>query len=172
MAAQDAWAVLAEFNFADEADAPSPLSEGELAAIVDHVLAAEGVSVPCAVSLTLVSDAEMRALNAEWRGVDAPTDVLSLECERPEEAVGLCELGDIVLAPAFVAAQAPRFGNTPAQEACLLTIHATLHLLGYDHLADDEAERMEALEDGYLAELSAEATGGRLTRHDDEGGPA
>jgi len=157
--------LLAEFDVVDEASVPCPLSEDELARTIEHVLAREGVRVPCALSYTLVDDERMAELNAAWRGQDRPTDVLSLECERPDEAVGLCELGDIVLAPAYVRAQAPAFGNSAADECRLLTIHATLHLLGYDHLEDDEAELMERTEDAYLAELSPEACGGRLTRH-------
>ena len=157
--------LLAEFDVVDEAATPCPLSEQELADTIAYVLEHEGVQVPCALSLTLVDDERMAELNAEWRGQERPTDVLSLECERPDEAVGLCELGDIILAPAYVREQAPQFGNSAADECRLLTIHATLHLLGYDHIVDEEAQVMERLEDAYLAELSPAARGGRLTRH-------
>lgn len=157
--------MLAEFDYSCETEG-SPLSEGQLSRLCAFVLEKEQVDVPCAVSLTLVDDERMAELNHEWRGVDRATDVLSLECERPDEAVGLCELGDIVLAPAFIAAQAPHFGNSAAGEMCLLVIHGMLHLLGYDHLEDAEAEVMEAREDALLAEFTdGEAVGGTVTRH-------
>ena len=87
--------------------------------------------------------------------MDRATDVLSLECERPDDpdlAEGEpCELGDIVLAPAYIARQAAAFGTTPADESRLLLVHGLLHLLGYDHIEDDEAEVMEAREDELVA---------------------
>ena len=160
--------MLAEFDFTSDVES-SPLGEDDLRELCAFVLEQEQVAVPCAVSVTLVDDQRIRELNAEWRGVDRATDVISLECERPEDAVGLCELGDIVLAPAFITRQAPHFGNTPAGEMCLLTIHGMLHLLGYDHLVEDEALVMEAREDALLASFSAgEAKGGRITRHTPE----
>lgn len=148
----------------------------EVASVVASVLAHEGVARPCAVSVSLVGDARMRELNLEWRGVDAATDVLSLECERPDDpdlAPGEpCELGDIVLAPAFVAAQATRFSTTPADECRLLLVHATLHLLGHDHLDDESAEAMEALEDEILRGVPTDGTMDHvaITRHRTEEG--
>ena len=113
----------------------------------------------------------IRELNAEWRGRDVATDVISLECERPDDpdlAPGEpCELGDIVLAPDYIARQAARFGTTAADEFRLLLVHGTLHLLGYDHLEDDEAEVMEAREDALLALLPHDGATRpvTLTRH-------
>ncbi len=70
---------------------------------------------PCYVSVTLVDDDEMRENNIEWRDVDAATDVISLECERPDDP-DLAEdepmrVGDILLAPDYIARQAARFGT-------------------------------------------------------------
>jgi probable rRNA maturation factor len=146
----------------------------ELQAIADTVLEQEGVDRPCFLSLSVVSDERMRELNAQWRGIDAPTDVLSLECERPDDpdlAPGEpCELGDVVLAPAYIERQAASFGTTAADETRLLFVHAILHLMGYDHLEDDEAELMEAREDELVAMLATDADlkGVRVTRHEDE----
>ena len=64
------------------------------------------------------------------------------------------ELGDIILAPGQIARQAPGFGNTPADECRLMLVHGMLHLLGYDHIEDDEAEVMEAREDELLRKLA------------------
>ena len=148
-----------------------PISEEELSRIADIVLAEEGVTRMCYLSVSVVDDDEMRDLNLEWRDKDAVTDVISLECERPDDPDLAddepCELGDIVLAPAYIARQASRFGTTPANECRLLFVHGILHLLGYDHLEDDEAEVMEAREDELLAIACAGAgvTGHTLTRH-------
>ena len=88
-------------------DIDCALTEDELFEAAEIVLDEEGVERPCGVSLSIVADEHMHALNHEWRGIDSCTDVLSLECERPDDpdlAPGEpCELGDIVLAPAYIA---------------------------------------------------------------------
>ncbi|RRF90343.1 MAG: rRNA maturation RNase YbeY [Coriobacteriaceae bacterium] len=151
----------------------SPVSEQEIREDIDLVLASEGVERPCMVSVSIVSDERMHELNLQWRGMDRPTDVLSLECERPDDpdlAPGEpCELGDIVLAPDYIARQAKGFGTTPADECRLLLVHGTLHLLGYDHLKDEEAEVMEAREDELLAKIKTDHAIDHvtLTRHRD-----
>ena len=149
------------------------LEEAELSRVFDLVLAEEGVARPCRVSVSVVGERSMRELNRDWRGVDAPTDVISLECERPDDpdlAPGeACELGDIAMAPAVLAVQAARFGTTPANETRLMAIHSLLHLLGYDHVEEDEARIMEAREDELLALACGEDLGHvALTRHADD----
>ena len=101
-----------------------------------------------AVEVLLADDAAIRALNARWRGKDAPTNVLSFPAP-PEMGY----LGDIVLAYETVAAEAHAQGKTLAAHAAHLLTHGLLHLLGYDHEADDDAERMEARERVILAAL-------------------
>ena len=151
-----------------------PLGEEELEAICESVLASEGVTRPCYVSVSLVDDEEMRELNLEWRDVDAVTDVISLECERPDDPDLAddepCELGDIVLAPGFVAAQATSFGTTFADECRLLFVHGLLHLRGYDHMEQDEALGMQAREEAILAAIPTDGTLTNvvLTRHREE----
>ncbi len=158
-----------DLDFGDGVTAP--VGEGELEAICDLVLAEEGVRRSCMVSVSVVSDGRMRELNREWRGQDCVTDVLSLECERPDDP-GLapgepCELGDIVLAPSYIARQAHGFGTTERDEFCLLLVHGMLHLLGYDHLEDGEAEVMEAREDQILLKVGTDRPVEHvtLTRH-------
>ena len=147
------------------------MGEDEIREDCDFVLASEGVERPCMVSVSVVGNERMRELNAEWRDQDRATDVLSLECERPDDedlAPGEpCELGDIVLAPAYIERQAKGFGTTPADEFRLLLVHGMLHLLGYDHLEDDEAEAMEAREDELLAHIRTDRAIDHvtLTRH-------
>lgn len=163
-----------ELDLAADEGVGCALTDRELFETVALVLREEGVGRPCGVSLSLVGDGRMRELNQEWRGIDRPTDVLSLECERPDDADLApgepCELGDIVLAPAYIARQAASFGTTAADETRLLVVHGVLHLLGYDHLEDEEAEAMEAREDELVAMLATDADlgGVRITRH--EGG--
>ena len=162
-----------DMNLYLEPGAELAIDERELARVFDLVLSEEGVGRTCCVSVSVLGERSMQELNAQWRGVEAPTDVISLECERPDDP-GLspdepCELGDIAMAPAVLSAQSSRFGTTPADETRLMAIHSLLHLLGYDHIEEADALVMEAREDELLAlacghELCHVAT----TRHDDD----
>ena len=163
-----------EYDLFVEEGVSCALAQGELRAACDAVLAHEGVGRPCSVSVSVVGEPRMREINAEWRDVDAATDVISIECERPDDpslAPGEpCELGDIVIAPDYIARQAAAFGTTPADETRLMLVHGMLHLLGHDHLDDASAEAMEALEEEVLAGLPTDGTIDRvvLTRHREE----
>lgn len=104
------------------------------------------------ISVRLTGDDEVRALNAEWRGKDKPTNVLSFPMMETRE-IGQANvagpellLGDIVLARGVCAAEAAEKGVSVEQHATHLLVHGTLHLLGYDHHEDGEAEDMEARE--------------------------
>ena len=144
----------------NDAELDTLLGQDELEHICAFVLKAEGVDRAVEISLSYVDEEEMHGLNREWRGIDRTTDVLSFECDSPfdEElpADEPVELGDIILAPEVIARQAPGFGNSPADECRLMLVHGMLHLLGYDHIADDEAEVMEAREDAILRDLALE----------------
>lgn len=161
-----------ELDLALDEGVTCALSEQELFDTVALVLGEEGVERPCGLSLSIVTDERMHQLNLEWRDVDRVTDVISLECERPDDpdlAPGEpCELGDILLAPDYIARQAASFGTTPADETRLLLVHGTLHLLGYDHLEEDEAQAMEAREDELVGLLATDGdlAGVRVTRHE------
>lgn len=156
-------------------DVTPALDEAEATRLVALVLEDRGVERPCMASLSFVDDASIAELNGRWRGVEAPTDVLSFETERPWDpdlAPGEpCELGDIVIAPAFVAAQAASFGTTPADETRLMLVHGTLHLLGYDHMEEGDAREMQAVEDALLARMGGDGTltEAVLTRHRGDG---
>lgn len=142
----------------NDAELPMLITLEEINAIAAHVLQAEGVAREVEISVSYVDEEEMHGLNREWRGIDRTTDVLSFECDSAFDedipADEILELGDIILAPQVIARQAPGFGNEPADECRLMLVHGLLHLLGYDHIEDDEAEEMEAREDALLRELA------------------
>ncbi len=147
-----------ELAYREASATPLAVGEGEVARLAELVLAGEGVERPCELSLLVVDDDEMAALNAELRGVDAPTDVISVELERPDEdplSSEPCLLGDLVLDPALIARQAEEFRTTPADETRLLVVHGILHLLGYDHEDPEDRARMEAIQ-GPLVETATE----------------
>ncbi|MEM1381436.1 MAG: rRNA maturation RNase YbeY [Pseudomonadota bacterium] len=99
------------------------------------------------VTALFTDDETVRALNAEWRGKDKPTNVLSFPAEPmpglPEEAQ---PLGDLALALEMCTREASEKGISFHDHAAHLLVHGLLHLLGYDHIEDGEAETMESLE--------------------------
>ena len=104
------------------------------------------------VSLVLTDDAEQRILNRDWRGIDKSTNVLSFPQIEPFAPVsGL--LGDIILARETLSREAEEQGVTFDDHFTHLVVHGFLHLLGYDHMDDDEALAMESLETQILASL-------------------
>jgi probable rRNA maturation factor len=114
---------------------------------------------PIELSVRLAGDAEVRSLNAQWRGKDSPTNVLSFPMIEAEDltyanvAGPELLLGDIILAHGVCRSEAADKGVPIEQHASHLIVHGTLHLLGYDHQSDREAQNMEALEVRALARL-------------------
>jgi probable rRNA maturation factor len=104
------------------------------------------------LSIVLTSDAEQRQLNKEWRGIDKPTNVLSFPQIAPFGPVAGI-LGDIVLARETLEREAGELEKPFAHHFTHLVVHGFLHILGYDHVAEDEALRMEGLETQILATL-------------------
>ena len=107
---------------------------------IEATLAYEAVSTPCEVSVTFTDDEGIRAVNRAYRGIDAPTDVLSFPLF--EEQGGKKQLGDVLISLERCAAQAEEFGHSFERECAFLTVHSTLHLLGYDHV-NSEAEETD-----------------------------
>jgi probable rRNA maturation factor len=104
------------------------------------------------VNIALFEQAEARALNKQYRGKAYATNILSFPYEPlPGEKTGL--LGDLAICPAVVAREAAEQGKSPRHHYAHLTVHGTLHLLGYDHETSADAARMEALEIRILAGL-------------------
>lgn len=120
---------------------------------VQAALDAEGVDCPCIVSVMLTDEEGIRRVNAEFRGVDSATDVLSFPlnvlepgrfdpeaCERDPET-GAVMLGDMMISLPRCEAQGEEFGHGFAHELQYLSVHSVLHLLGYDHLDEGPMKR-------------------------------
>jgi probable rRNA maturation factor len=105
------------------------------------------------ICVHLVGDADIQALNAQWRGVNAPTNVLSFPAADPARLRQARLLGDVLIAFETVSREAEREHKTFADHYRHLVVHGFLHLLGFDHIQDAQAEAMEALETRVLARL-------------------
>ncbi|SDF75031.1 MULTISPECIES: rRNA maturation RNase YbeY [Thalassobaculum] len=132
----------------EAAEDVSALAERSVLAALTHV----GVSGALEISLLLTDDAAQRALNRDHRGKDSATNVLSFPAGFMPPA-GPRPLGDISLALETVVREAAEQDKSVADHVSHLLVHGTLHLLGYDHGDDAEAEEMEALEREILAGL-------------------
>jgi probable rRNA maturation factor len=112
---------------------------------------------PASACIAFATDADVRILNAQFRGKDKPTNVLSFPARAPpQDVLGRHEplsLGDVVLAAETVAAEARDLGIPASHHVQHLVVHGVLHLLGHDHESDADADRMEALETRILAVL-------------------
>jgi probable rRNA maturation factor len=135
---------------------------------VKLTLAEEMVNVPEEVSIILVDDSGMRELNKEFRNIDRATDVLSFPMlEYPENKVykdvylnhafepmdlddGRLVLGDIVISLEKASEQANEYGHSFMREVCYLTVHSVLHILGYDHMEEDQKAVMRNREEYML----------------------
>jgi len=107
------------------------------------------------LSIVLLDDAEQRELNRQWRQIDKPTNVLSFPQIEPfSPVVGI--LGDITLARETLEREALELGKSFTDHYTHLVVHGFLHILGYDHIEDDEALVMEGLETQILATLGIE----------------
>ena len=128
-------------------------------------LAVENYTAATEITIRVVEPAESQALNLQYRGQDKATNVLSFpfqqpEFEDPEIAAAMAQelgdadyLGDLVINASLVAEEAAQQGKSTQHHWAHLVIHGTLHLQGYDHIDDDEAELMESLETQLLAQL-------------------
>ena len=113
------------------------------------------VTGPAELSIVLTDDAEQRVLNRDWRGIDTSTNVLSFPQIEPfGPVVGI--LGDITLARETLEREAADLGKSFSDHFTHLVVHGFLHILGYDHLTDEEALLMEGLETQILAGLGVD----------------
>ena len=137
-------------------------------AIINYTLKEEEVNISCEVSVIFVDNEEIREINKENRNIDKVTDVLSFPMlEYPKESVfkdvylnhkfhpsdldeGNLILGDIVLSLEKAEEQRKEFGHSFFREAVYLTVHSVLHLLGYDHMEEEEKAIMRKREEEIL----------------------
>ncbi|UFN59240.1 rRNA maturation RNase YbeY [Microbulbifer celer] len=131
------------------------------AAVGDHRSEAE-------ISLRIVDEEESQAFNSQYRGRHQPTNVLSFPADIPPE-LGLPLLGDLIICAPVVAREAEQQHKALADHWAHMMVHGTLHLLGYDHIEDDEAEIMENLETRTLGQLGIDDP---YTEHTPEQEPA
>ena len=107
------------------------------------------------LSVLLTNDAGIHPLNRDWRGKDRPTDVLSFSQMDSVDVPGAPRLlGDVVISVETARRQAEERGHELARELTVLLVHGIVHLAGYDHEEDDEAEVMEAIEREILAQIA------------------
>lgn len=114
------------------------------------------------VSLYIVDEDESQELNSQYRGKDKPTNVLSFPADIPEE-VGVPLLGDLVICAPVVEREAQEQGKTLAAHWAHMLVHGSLHLLGFDHIDDADADAMEALETDIITGLGYPAPYQELT---------
>ena len=117
--------------------------------------AVQVVAVDSELSIRMVDAAESQQLNRDYRGKDKPTNVLSFPFESPVPLQPRL-LGDLVICAPVVTAEAAQQGKAEMHHWAHLTIHGCLHLLGYDHINDDEAEQMENREIAILRQFNIE----------------
>ncbi len=130
------------------------VNEAQLQAAAALTLAQHPGTPPSALTVVIAADDMVRALNQQYRGVDAPTDVLSFPADPlpPGITNEPPYLGDLIIAYPYAAAQAAREGHAVDDSLALLVIHGVLHLLGYDH---DTRERRTAMWTAQTAALQA-----------------
>lgn len=134
----------------------SPLwdAEPKAEATVRAAIAAAAKRCPAKgeVAVALTDDAAVKALNRDWRGIDKPTNVLSFPASGGKHA-GPALLGDVIVAYETLVREAAEEDKPLLHHLAHLTVHGYLHLLGYDHQTDSEAEAMEAMEREILGSL-------------------
>ena len=144
----------------------------------DCALWREGIRLPCSAGVRICGDEDIRVLNAQMRGIDRATDVLSFplisypegqtagECGRLlqqsyDDEDEACALGDLVISVDHVLAQAAEYGHSPEREAAYLLVHGLCHLMGYDHMEETDQRKMRTMEENILSEIGMSRDGGQ-----------
>ncbi len=128
---------------------------GDVDAFAAHVLglAAARMQAGGELAILLTDDAEMHALNRQWRGIDKPTDVLSFPSDQPEIPGQPQYLGDVAVGYETALRDAEAMHRPFDGHTSHLLVHGFLHLLGYDHIEAADAKKMEPIEAEILAGL-------------------
>lgn len=140
-----------ELDMQHESDQPSP-QESDIRRWINAALEGRRDG-DTEISLRLVDNEEMAALNETWRGKKGSTNVLSFPSDLPAE-LNLPLLGDIVICIPVVQREAQEQGKALDAHWAHMTVHGTLHLLGFDHIEENEALAMETMETDILATLN------------------
>lgn len=146
--------------------------EEKINSVIEYALKEEKVQIPTQISIIFVDNESIREINKDQRGIDKVTDVLSFPMLDYEENKvfkdqylgyefkvedmdeGEVLLGDIVLSLERALEQSEEYGHSFIREVCYLTVHSILHLLGYDHMKDDEKKKMRSREEEILQKFS------------------
>jgi len=157
-----------------EAEVPASdwprVPEAQLRTVIERVLKGEGLSGPVEMTVVITDDEGIAALNATYRHMEGPTDVLSFpfglsEGEFVSPPGQPLYLGDIVISLPRAEVQASEYGHSLTREICYLAVHGTLHLLGYEHDTPERQQAMRAKEEMALSDLPR-------VRNDQDGGGA
>ena len=151
-----------DFVFDNEVENFENNYEQDFTAIIEHALKTLGIEDDVEVSCVLVDDERIHEINREYRHIDRSTDVISFAMEDNDQfyVEGMPRtLGDIFISVDHAKKQAEEYGHSLRREMCFLFTHGILHLLGYDHMTDEQEKEMFGLQDQILGALSIEREG-------------
>jgi probable rRNA maturation factor len=150
-----------------------PFRKADLKRVVEKVLEVSNVDKPVEIDCLITDNSAIQKLNKLYRGINNPTDVLSFslseqnpsfgDVDFPDDPNGIKALGQIIISYPRTMEQAPQHGNTVKQELCLLLVHGTLHLLGFDHIDNADARKMRRQENKITRYFDALEEGGHGT---------
>ena len=151
-----------DFVFDNEVENFENNYEQDFTAIIEQALKTLGIEDDVEVSCVLVDDERIHEINREYRHIDCSTDVISFAMEDNDQfyVEGMPRtLGDIFISVDHAKKQAEESGHSLRREMCFLFTHGILHLLGYDHMTDEQEKEMFGLQDQILGALSIEREG-------------
>lgn len=151
-----------DFVFDNEVDNFENNYEEDFTAIIEQALKTLHIEDDVEVSCVLVDDERIHEINREYRHIDRSTDVISFAMEDNDQfyVEGMPRtLGDIFISVDHAKKQAEEYGHSLRREMCFLFTHGILHLLGYDHMTDEQEKEMFGLQDEILGALSIEREG-------------
>lgn len=151
-----------DFVFDNEVENFENNYEQDFTAIIEQALKTLGIEDDVEVSCVLVDDERIHEINREYRHIDRSTDVISFAMEDNDQfyVEGMPRtLGDIFISVDHAKKQAEEYGHSLRREMCFLFTHGILHLLGYDHMTDEQEKEMFGLQDQILGALGIEREG-------------
>ena len=135
------------------------IKKSDLQRTAQATLQRTGAPPGAELTIVITDDEQLQALNRQFLGIDAPTDVLSFPAEDADPDTQGVYLGDILISYPQARAQSTSGGHTILDEVQLLVVHGVLHLLGYDHAEDAEKEKMWAIQAEILQSLGCSILG-------------